>query len=175
MRPAAVGQKQPLAVPARCGGGRLPKRRPRSERQVSQEGLFHRAARVHLPFGLTSALDLRDGSATCERPEADHQCRGPVLIAPIGVSFSKEVLMSVSACVYCNCLERGLVTSLPKAEWNVYVDADGSRNSRTVDLETELEFDRWNASACSHELGVYARASIGNIALVGTLRKVLGA
>ncbi|MFM9427718.1 hypothetical protein RCH10_004179 [Variovorax sp. GrIS 2.14] len=83
--------------------------------------------------------------------------------------------MGVSACVYCNCLEKGLLTSQPKAEWNVYVDSDGSRSTQAIDLEAELEFDRWNESACGHEFGVYARASIGNVSLAGMLRKMLSA
>lgn len=34
--------------------------------------------------------------------------------------------MGVSACIYCNCFERGLVASQPKSEWNVFVDGGDS-------------------------------------------------
>jgi len=83
--------------------------------------------------------------------------------------------MGLSAFVYCNCFEKGLVASTPKAEWNVFVDSDGSRSTTGIDLETELEFDRWNESACQHEFGIYVDRPIGNVSLVRTLREALGA
>ncbi|BEP65110.1 hypothetical protein GmRootV213_56640 (plasmid) [Variovorax sp. V213] len=81
--------------------------------------------------------------------------------------------MGVSAHVYCNCLEKGLVASKPKAYWNLFVDSDGSRSTQGLDLETELEFDRWNGSACQHEFGIYVSRPIGNVALVSMLRDLL--
>jgi len=83
--------------------------------------------------------------------------------------------MGVSACVYCNCLEKGLLASQPKSEWNVFVDSDGSRSTEGLDLEAELEFDQWNESACEHESGIYLRRPIGNVSLVGMLREQLSA
>ena len=83
--------------------------------------------------------------------------------------------MGVFACVYCNCLEKGLLASQPKSEWNVFVDSDGSRSTEGLDLEAELEFDQWNESACEHESGIYLRRPIGNVSLVEMLREQLSA
>ncbi|WP_198084754.1 hypothetical protein [Variovorax sp. E3] len=55
----------------------------------------------------------------------------------------------------------------------MFVDSDGSRSTRGTSLETELEFDQWNESACEHESGVYVRRPIGNVSLVGMLREQL--
>lgn len=78
--------------------------------------------------------------------------------------------MGLHAYVCCDCLEKGRLRSPANSEWQVFVDSDGSRNTRSSDLDVQIAFDQWSSTACEHELGKYANASIGNISLVGLLQ-----
>ena len=83
--------------------------------------------------------------------------------------------MGLDAIVYCDCFERGTLKTPPRAEWQVYVDDDGSRATAATDLEVQMAFDRWSYSqACQHERGVMLHHRIGNISLVAGLRQVIG-
>jgi hypothetical protein len=82
--------------------------------------------------------------------------------------------MGLDAHVCCNCIEQGLLRSAPREEWGVFLEEDGSRNSRSEDLEVLIAFDRWNQTdACEHEDGIFTHHRIGNIAGVSTLRSAL--
>ncbi len=83
--------------------------------------------------------------------------------------------MGLDAYVNCDCFEKHFLRSEPKEEWEVYVAPDGSRTTRSDELETQMEFDQWNFSACEHESGIAMHQRIGNISLVAALRGVLQA
>jgi len=81
--------------------------------------------------------------------------------------------MGLDAKVYCDCFEKGRLRTAPLAEWDVYVDKDGSRSARTHHLEEDLVFDHWNFGACEHEFGILLHHRIGNIAAVELIYSIL--
>src|SRR5438874_462618 len=81
--------------------------------------------------------------------------------------------MSLDAAVYCDCMERGRLRTLPHPDWRVYVDESGARFGRTDDLEVGLAFDRWDADACEHEDGTLLHHWLGNIAGISLIRDTL--
>lgn len=80
--------------------------------------------------------------------------------------------MSVSARVYCNCFERGIIQSPPYPEF-LYVDEGGAIAWRNLEPSLLVELDEWRRNACEHERGIYISRDIGNIALVADLRAEL--
>lgn len=83
--------------------------------------------------------------------------------------------MGLDAYVYCDCFEQNRLHSVPNQQWQVRVADDGSRMTESDDLEDQIAFDQWNASACDHEDGIWMSERIGNISLVATLRTLLEA
>jgi hypothetical protein len=82
--------------------------------------------------------------------------------------------MGLDASVNCDCFERGRVRTRPRPEWGVYVDEEGGRSPTTRDLDEQIAFDRWNLrEACQHEGGVLLHHRLGNVALIGLLRRLL--
>jgi len=81
--------------------------------------------------------------------------------------------MGLDAQVKCDCFEKGALKTQPRPEWKVYVHPDGGRATEADTLEMELLFDRWNRVACEHEFGTFFYRPIGNVSLVGTLRRLL--
>lgn len=82
--------------------------------------------------------------------------------------------MGLDARVYCNCFERGRLRTPPRADFDVYVDEQGSLECRNSDPDTQCEFDAWRANhACEHESVTLLHHRIGNISLVGLLRAEL--
>ncbi len=83
--------------------------------------------------------------------------------------------MGLDAFIYCDCFERGDLKAQPKPEWKVFVDPRGGRDTEAEDPDAQMEFDRWDhKGACSHEDGILFGHYIGNMALVGVFREVLG-
>jgi hypothetical protein len=81
--------------------------------------------------------------------------------------------MGLDAHVNCDCFEKGRMRTPPRAEWEVFVDEDGSRATRARDLETQLAFDEWSCGACEHENGIVIHHRIGNMATVRYIRGML--
>lgn len=82
--------------------------------------------------------------------------------------------MSLAACVYCDCFERGRLRTPPPQSQHVFVAADGSLDTDATDLDAQLLFDQWCfGAACEHEYGVLLDHAIGNISLVAILREEL--
>lgn len=84
--------------------------------------------------------------------------------------------MSLDACVYCDCFERGLLRSLPPEGCTLMIWEDGDLQfaNDNLALEVEIAFDRWKYfEACEHQNFTLIHHRIGNIATVGLLRSEL--
>jgi hypothetical protein len=97
-----------------------------------------------------------------------------VSATPAEGDFWYHSAMSLNAFVCCDCFETGNLKTQPNPQWEVHVDADGSRAPGTSILKEQLAFERWShTEACAHENGVLLHHRIGNIALVECLREQL--
>src|SRR5437660_3911627 len=81
--------------------------------------------------------------------------------------------MSLDACVYCDCFEKGRLREPPPVGVSLRVEPDGSLGRERDDgtLESDLAWDQWRErSACEHPGGALLRHHLGNISLIGFLR-----
>lgn len=81
--------------------------------------------------------------------------------------------MTLDACVYCDCFEKGKLITPPAPVWHVYVDKLGFRTTSVQDEDESNAFDRWNRHACEHEDGILVHHFLGNIARVEKIRNTL--
>jgi hypothetical protein len=82
--------------------------------------------------------------------------------------------MGLDATVYCNCFETGRLKEPPPDPTLVFVTKAGSLECKSEELDTLFAFDQWlHSRACKHQDGILVRHHIGNVALVGVLRKEL--
>ena len=84
--------------------------------------------------------------------------------------------MSLDACVYCDCFEKGRLHEPPPVGVSLRVESDGSLGRERDDgtLESDLAWDQWRERlACEHPGGALLRHHLGNISLIGFLRSEL--
>jgi hypothetical protein len=84
--------------------------------------------------------------------------------------------MSLDACVYCDCFEKGRLREPPPVGVALRLEPDGSLGREHDDgkLESDLAWDQWRERlACEHPGGALLRHHLGNISLIGFLRSEL--
>src|SRR6185436_14322396 len=82
--------------------------------------------------------------------------------------------MGLDAFVHCNCFETRDLKEGPPYPDLISVNADGSLEFHSADLETLIALDEWlNHRACAHQSGILLHHRIGNVAMVGLLRTEL--
>ncbi len=91
-------------------------------------------------------------------------------------SGTPDHLMSLDACVYCDCYEKGRLRERPPVGVSLRVEPDGSlgRGRDEGTLEADLAWDQWRGQlACEHPSGILLHHRLGNISLIGLLRSEL--
>jgi hypothetical protein len=85
--------------------------------------------------------------------------------------------MGLDACVYCDCFERGRLIEPPPHGIKLQIENSGrlERVGEESSLEEYFDWVAWQEQrACVHSGGFLVRHRLGNIALIGILRKELG-
>lgn len=82
--------------------------------------------------------------------------------------------MGLDACVYCDCVEKGRLTSLPPPPNLLYIEQDGCPLTRADDIESSLVFDAWTRSRpCPHEDFYLVNSRLGNMSDIDFIKSVV--
>jgi len=74
--------------------------------------------------------------------------------------------MGIDALVFCDCLETGSLRKAPRPEWQVYVQADGCRDSASSEHHHQAAFGHWHETACVHDYGILMHRRLEMAALL---------
>ena len=79
--------------------------------------------------------------------------------------------MSLDACVYCDCVEKGNLRTPPPHLYLLRVDEDGAPYVDTDDLTVDMEFDQWQyARPCPHKDFWLVLHHLGNMSCINRIR-----
>lgn len=82
--------------------------------------------------------------------------------------------MSLDAAVYCNCVETGCLLTPHPLPHLLYIDYTGAPELRSTDLAQLMQHDAWRGnSPCIHDECMLVLHWLGNIALIGMLRRTV--
>jgi hypothetical protein len=84
--------------------------------------------------------------------------------------------MSLDACVYCDCYEKGRLISPPPEGMSLYVSKCGAleyEDCNRMPIEQALGFDKWLLSSCEHPDRIFIHHFLGNIATIEHVRSEL--
>jgi hypothetical protein len=82
--------------------------------------------------------------------------------------------MSVNAVVYCDCVERGRLTTPHPRPDLLFVDEKGAPDISSNDPRAIEAHDRWESlRPCEHEHFWLIERWLGNVALIGSIRALL--
>ena len=82
--------------------------------------------------------------------------------------------MGLDALVYCNCIEEKRLRTPHPLPRPLYIQRDGNRWVRTKDEAKRQPHGDWIAGApCEHPGMVIANCTLGNVAMIDFVRKVI--
>lgn len=82
--------------------------------------------------------------------------------------------MGLDACVYCDCVEKGRLTSLPPLPNLLYIEQDGCPLTREDGTEAWVVFETWIQShPCPHEDFYLVNHHLGNMSAISFTRSVV--